>query len=1261
MSPPGQCPYLALRYFEERDSHLFYGRDGHVRELLSKLELNRFVAVLGSSGCGKSSLVRAGLLPELKSGMIPAAGYRWNVIEFKPGSSPMEELGGALERGLGIQHATETIAEGPLGIARAVDSASLEAGTNVLIIADQFEEIFAYIREEQAAGRGTEAREQAQALVRRLLDAAAEPNLRIYVLLVMRSDYLGDCAQFPDLPERMNASLYLVPRLRRDQLQRAIEAPVGRDIEPAVVQRLLGEVGADPDQLPRLQHLLSRMWIAAGGGRITLAHYTAAGGWKNALEQHLDQIYEDLTPSQQKACRLVFQRVSEIDRGRAVRRWATREQLRALCGPGAEDAADEVVDIFHREGFLRLSGLHQDIVDVMHESVLRGWPRLAGRMEPRLVGWMEEENRSERRLHELAAASQEAGWRPGMSAAEKNKVQGISGLTLTNLISWRNEFQPTGVWASRYLDAGEFEAAIDFLNWCEAREREREKTARAARLRARTLLAAIPLLVALAVATGGFYWKGNQAMHERDRAQQSSMLASHEKQEADRERLAAENSAALASKEKQEAEGQRQKAEAVATFAETEKGLAEEAAKHELTLLREAKSRELAADSVEQQTQNPERSILLAMQAVNVTAAFGLPLLPAATTALHSAILSSQVRSTLRGHTNAVASVAFSPDGRRVATGSTDNTAKIWDAQTGEELMTLRGHAGVIWSIAFSPDGRRLATGSTDKTAKIWDAQTGMELMTLNGHADIIMSIAFSPDGRRLATASEDKTAKIWDAQTGKELMTLSEPEGWVLSVAFSPDGKHLATANFDGTAKIWDAETGKELMTLHGHESALFSVAFSPDGKRLATASFDETARIWDADTGKELMTLRGHFEVVRSVAFSPDGKRVATASHDETAKIWDAQTGKELTTLRGHEEYVNGVAFSPDGRRLATAGGDGTAKIWDTEPGKELMTLRGHTNTVFSIAFSPDGRSMATGSTDNTAKIWDAETGRELRTLSGHTDGVLSIAYSPDGRRLATGSRDKTARIWDAETGKELMILRGHEGWVYSVAFSPDGKRLATSSTDKTAKIWDAEAGKELMTMSGHTDVIGSVTFSPDGKRLATASDDKTARIWDAETGKVLMVLPGHEGLVNFVVFSPDGTRLATASDDRTAKIWDAGTGKELMTLRGHEDKVETVAFSPDGKHLATGSLDKTAKIWDVQTGQELATLHGHEGGVLPVAFSPDSRRLATGSSDKTVQVYAVDLRDLLALARSRVTRDLTAEECKQYFDSSTCPRLP
>ena len=384
-----------------------------------------------------------------------------------------------------------------------------------------------------------------------------------------------------------------------------------------------------------------------------------------------------------------------------------------------------------------------------------------------------------------------------------------------------------------------------------------------------------------------------------------------------------------ANAQKQEAE--RQKVEAITQrhAAETQKTIADEKSVEAENEKDRAVSRQLVADSMEQKDRDPEKSILLAMQAVNATVGFSLPPVPAATTTLHSAILGSQVRMTLRGHEHGVNSVAFSPDGRRLATASDDQTAKIWDSETGKGLKTLPGHVNTVTSVAFSPDGKRLATASADETAKIWNAQTGKELMTLSGHADFVFSVAFSPDGRRVATGSNDKTAKIWDAETGKELMTLHGHGDVVRSVAFSPDGRRLATGSSDDTAKIWDAETGKELTTLHGHEGAVYSVAFSPDGRRLATASGDKTAKIWDAQTGKELTTLHGHEGVVESVAFSPDGGRLATASWDNTAKIWETTTGKELTTLRGHEGWVTSVAFSPDGRRLATGSTDDTAKI--------------------------------------------------------------------------------------------------------------------------------------------------------------------------------------------------------------------------------------------------------------------------------------------------------------------------------------------
>ncbi|KAJ7732746.1 WD40 repeat-like protein [Mycena maculata] len=597
----------------------------------------------------------------------------------------------------------------------------------------------------------------------------------------------------------------------------------------------------------------------------------------------------------------------------------------------------------------------------------------------------------------------------------------------------------------------------------------------------------------------------------------------------------------------------------------------------------------------------------------------------------------------LRGHNGEVNSVAFSPDGRRIVSGSYDNTVRIWDAETQEQIREpLHGHNSWVTSVAFSPDGRRIVSGSNDNTVRIWDAETQEQIREpLHGHNDWVRSVAFSPDGRRIVSGSKDNTVRIWDAETQEQIREpLHGHNSWVTSVAFSPDGRRIVSGSDDNTVRIWDAETQEQIREpLHGHNSWVTSVAFSPDGRRIVSGSNDNTVRIWDAETQEQIREpLHGHNDWVRSVAFSPDGRRIVSGSKDNTVRIWDAETQEQIREpLHGHNSWVTSVAFSPDGRRIVSGSDDNTVRIWDAETQEQIREpLHGHNSWVTSVAFSPNGRRIVSGSNDNTVRIWDAETQEQIREpLHGHNSRVTSVAFSPDGRRIVSGSDDNTVRIWDAETQEQIREpLHGHNNSVISVAFSPDGRRIVSGSYDNTVRIWDAETQEQIREpLHGHNDWVRSVAFSPNGRRIVSGSNDNTLRIWDAETQEQIREpLHGHNDWVRSVAFSPNGRRIVSGSNDNTLRIWDAETQEQIREpLHGHNDWVRSVAFSPNGRRIVSGSNDNTLRIWDAETQEQIREpLHGHNNSVISVAFSPDGRRIVSGSYDNTVRIWDAETQE-------------------------------
>jgi WD40 repeat protein len=1179
----GQCPYRGLAHFDVEHAPFFFGREALTEWLLNSLQGDsRFLAIIGSSGSGKSSLACAGVLAALQQGRIPGSD-EWPIFISRPTANPLErlaiDLSAATEGNISMAiDLMKRMQENENALHVAVDLALHAAppAQRLVLLEDQFEEMFTLCHDDDVR----------RFLITNLLYAANAPQGRTIVLLTLRADFYGKCAEYPRLADALSDRSELVGPMTEDELLMAIQRPaqlVGAEFEPGLVEALLRDVRGEPGNLPLLQHALLELWERRTGRKLTHTAYKEIGGVEGALERRAEDVYVGLNAQEREICRRVFLRLTQPGEGTEdTKRRATLQEL--LPAEIEHEMVEEVVRVLAGEQ-ARLVIIEGDeeqggkrFVEVAHEALIQCWSRLRG--------WIEEDRewlRAHRRVTEAAQEWKQRGWDEDFL---------YRGGRLAVLEEW-------------------VKAHADELNTLE-RDFVRASKQSAQRRRRRTIIwlsTALTLITILAIVSTALGIQSRQRaddLERQSRRRLSSQLASQSAYYRASDPQLALLLAIHAVSTTYDVDG----------YTTLEANTALRGAVTEAYGLAVVLGGEHTG-KVNWAGFSPDGEHIVTASSDGTAHIWNIA------TGEELKLLSPE----RQGHTEGVYWAGFSPDGKHIVTAGDDDTARVWDAVTGEELTVLEGHTeDVIW-VGFSLDGKRIVTTSFDDTARIWDLVTGEELIVLRGHNENVNAAAFSPDGRILATVSNDGTVRIWNADSGEQLADVGGSIGY--SAAFSIDGRHLATAMSDKTVWIWDTESWNILTKLTGHKGPVHDVAFSPDGRFLVTASDDLTSRIWDSSTAEELLILEGHTEYVRSAAFSPDGKRVVTCSWDETTRVWDSTTGEELVVLEENTGRAHWAGFSPDGERIVTANSDGTARVWNVAMG-EVQILLGR-GSIRRAGFSSDGESVVTISSDNTVYIWDTATGEELAMLKEPASSMDWAELSQDGEQVITISWDGTACVWDTATGTELTVLEGHTDNVNWAGFSLDGKRVATVSDDGTVHVWDVTTGTELAMLDEHTESVNSAGLSPDGKRIVVTSEDNTARVWDVDTGKEIAVLEGHTDDINWAGFSPDGKHIVTAGYDDTARIWDAVAGDELTVLEGHTDDIHWAEFSPDGEHIITGSSDNTSRVWHTITGEEVAVLRGHKGNVNWAEFSPDGERIATVSNDDTVHIYEQQITSL------------------------------
>jgi WD40 repeat protein/DNA-binding SARP family transcriptional activator len=1194
---PAENPYKGLRAFDETDAADFYGRAALVDELVQAVGDRRLVAVVGPSGIGKSSVVRAGLVPALRRAAPPGL-ERWLVTDMFPGSYPYEELAAAVLR-VAVERPDELVEElarDELGIRRVVKRI-LPPRSELLLVVDQFEELFTQTADEETRRR----------FLAGLTALAGDPHSPARILVTLRADFLDHPLRYPEFGALLGAGMVAVATPSEDELAEAIERParrVGVRFEPGLVSQIVADVRDQPGALPLLQYALTELFAIRTGDVLTLEGYLATGGVVGALGRRAEDLYARLRPSEQAACRQVLLRLVGVDpAAQDTRRRVRRSELRQL--ELEPDALDQVLARFGEHRLLtfdREPRTRTPTVEVAHEAILSRWDRLRRWIEERREGLL-----MHRRLVEAVAEWDDAGRDPEYLPGEGRLAQFEAWASATDLA----------------LTAGERAFLAEARGAADATARRRARRRRATLAGFALLAAAASALAALALVLRG------QARHDA----------------------------------------------------------------------RLATARQLAASAQANLDVDPERSILLAIEAAETTRRPDGTVLIEAQQALHDALATSRVLSTVPGvgrRTGIGHVVALAPDASRFVTADLEGeTASIRDAVTGRKRVRLTGHKGEVLAAGYNPDGRLVATGGADGTARLWDAATGDLVRTLRAHRGGVFATRFSADGTRLATLGADRAVRVWDVRTGRLVQALAGAHertdatvAWGEGVAFvgrdriavSPWARGAAPSTV--VAKVFDLSSGEQVSVVTDPvgPARVVDLDVSSDGTILVAGHMQSgQLQLYGLPSGKQLDVVRAHGATVLDVELSRDGRHVATGGVDGVAKTWDVTHAKlrETLALRGHTRPVGSVSFDRTGTRLVSWGQpSGEARVWNVSAAGrgEVLTLPGpETDEHADIVFTPDGRRLVAGSgREGTVRVWSIDSGAELLVLDQHarTDApvraVIGVDVSPDGSRIATAGADGSARIFDAETGRQLVVfggrhcVRGGLCRVNRAVFSPDGSRIATTGRDATVRIFDAATGRQLRVLRGHAPGgLGTypVAWSPDESRLLSTAADGT-RIWNARAGRRLLALPPSEGPAFSAAWSPDGRQVLTESGIGSV-VWDASSGERLRTLETSAASGD-MEFSRDGSRLANTTVDERGyaiRIWDWPAGVE--TLKLRNSG-LRVALSPDGRLVASVRPREPVpfvHVWALDPEFLLQIARSRVTRSLTDEECRRYLQRP-CP---